>query len=438
MKKSLILTSVLALAACGGGGHGGSSATVNGADSYIRSGAFDSASLESNAKVTGLASAVVVAKDGSSSGVARSATESFGGKQYEVFTLDEVKLYAADSAHTDNGYLQLGMDDDGRIDRVTMIVGGVGDDIARVGETEQFNGPIFEYVPDGGDEAEFRVADTGQDMAALNALAAERHLTGGHWNRVDEIMDIKTYGGSAGLQFSDFGHFNPVYKEKLKGLTGQDSNGDWLANNTSTHTADQVRNELAEEDYQLFAGGYAIKGTTLKDTLDVPKGTSFSGTAIGRVYTSVSADDGVNNDVRTQKAEDAGYYADHDINKAFRTNAATLTIGNDGKQTLYMPFNSKSADANNKFYDVTLVKNANGTMELPTFTGTPTNDKHAIKDASWQQHMVANESSFNPGYYGVNTASEAAGTARLYIEHDLGGGVQREYEVQAAYGMKKN
>ena len=211
-----------------------------------------------------------------------------------------------------------------------------------------------------------------------------------------------------------------------------------MANNTSTHTADQVRNELAEEDYQLFAGGYAIKGTTLKDTLDVPKGTSFSGTAIGRVYTSVSADDGVNNDVRTQKAEDAGYYADHDINKAFRTNAATLTIGNDGKQTLYMPFNSKSADANNKFYDVTLVKNANGTMELPTFTGTPTNDKHAIKDASWQQHMVANESSFNPGYYGVNTASEAAGTARLYIEHDLGGGVQREYEVQAAYGMKKN
>ena len=74
-------------------------------------------------------------------------------------------------------------------------------------------------------------------------------------------------------------------------------------------------------------------------------------------------------------------------------------------------------------------------MEAPVFTGTPTDAKHNLYNALNGDNVKG--ASFNPGYYGVNTVSEAAGTARLYSEEDLGNHVQREYEVQAAYGMKK-
>ena len=100
-----------------------------------------------------------------------------------------------------------------------------------------------------------------------------------------------------------------------------------------------------------------------------------------------------------------------------------------------MPFYTHSDDPSNKFYDVKLVKNANGTIEAPVFTGTPTNADHNLYNALEGDNVK--EASFNPGYYGVNTAVEAAGTARLYSEEDLGNHVQREYEVQAAYGMKR-
>ena len=47
------------------------------------------------------------------------------------------------------------------------------------------------------------------------------------------------------------------------------------------------------------------------------------------------------------------------------------------------------------------------------------------------------EGEFTPGYYGVNTPVEAAGTARYYTEQELDTNVTREWEVQAAYGMQK-
>ena len=79
------------------------------------------------------------------------------------------------------------------------------------------------------------------------------------------------------------------------------------------------------------------------------------------------------------------------------------------------------------------MKNKDGKLDT-VFTGNPTDPKHELGHAL--DHIVENESGVNFGYYGVNTPSEAAGTARLYSEEDLGGGVQREYEIQGAYGMK--
>lgn len=459
MKKYAILTSVLALAACGGGGHGGNGGGIVAPDTL--SGRISDAAAGSNQAVTKMKSQVIVS-DKTSVDLSRSATATVGGVTFTSYDLSDVKLYAADDEHTSNGYLKIGMDDNGRIEKITMNVGEVGAPVERVGETNRFKGPIFEYVEDG-DQAAYRIANTGQTAADLDTLKTQliaqgKIHDGGHWNMVNEEMDVVTLGGDidgngTALQYADFGHFNPVYTTKYKnvdGLTNEQMaaarNGESLGRGDEL---DKVNGdfdaEMAAEDYQLFAGGYAIQGTELKASLDAPRGAEFKGKAIGRVYTSVSVDENAfanNEDAEAARIAQAaaarggeGYSTDHDINKAFTTTEATLKIDANGKQTLEMPFYTHSSDPANKFYDVKLVKKADGTYEAPVFTGTPTDTRHNLYDALNEGNVK--EKSFNPGYYGVNTVSEAAGTARLYSEEDLGNHVQREYEVQAAYGMKR-
>ena len=456
MKKYLVLTSVLALAACGGGSHGGGS--VNAPDTL--NARITDAAAASNQAITAMKSQVIVSNK-TSGDLSRSATATVGGVTFTSYDLSDVKLFAADADHTDDGYLRIGMDENGRIEKITMNVGEVGAPVVRVGETNRFKGPIFEYVEDG-DQATYRVLNTGQtaaDLAALKAdlIAAGKIHEGGHWNMINEEMDVVTLGSDidgngTALQYADFGHFNPVYRQKYLNVDSLTDEQMALARSGAsslgggrTSSDDKVNNhfddEMAAEDYQLFAGGYAIRGTEMKDTLAVPRGAEFKGRAIGRVYTTVSVDkDAFANSAaadaeRVARAEAAGYSTSHDINKAFTTTEATLKIDANGKQTLEMPFYTHSDDPSNRFYDVKLVKKADGTIEAPVFTGTPTNADHNLYNALEGDNVK--EASFNPGYYGVNTAVEAAGTARLYSEEDLGNHVQREYEVQAAYGMKR-
>ena len=450
MKKYLILTSVLALAACGGGSHGGGS--VNAPDTL--NARITDAAAASNQAVTKMKSQVIVSNK-TSGDLSRSATETVGGVTFTSYDLSDVKLFAADADHNDTGYLKIGMDDNGRIEKITMNIGEVGAPVQRVGETNRFKGPIFEYV-ESSDQAVYRISNTGQtaeDLAALKAelIAQGKIHDGGHWNMVNEEMDVVTLGGDidgngTALQYADFGHFNPVYTRKYKNvdeLTAEQMaaarNGESLGRGPELDKVnDNFDAEMAAEDYQLFAGGYAIRGTELKDSLAVPRGAEFKGKAIGRVYTSVSVDKdafGTSSEAEAERiaqAEAAGYSTYHDINKAFVTTEATLKIDVNGKQTLEMPFYTHSSDPANKFYDVKLVKNGN-VVETLDFDGTPTDPRHNLGNAL--DHVQ--EASFNPGYYGVNTASEAAGTARLYSEENLGNHVQREYEVQAAYGMKR-
>ena len=456
MKKYLVLTSVLALAACGGGGHGGGS--VNAPDTL--NARITDAAAASNQAITAMKSQVIVSNK-TSGDLSRSATATVGGVTFTSYDLSDVKLFAADADHTDNGYLKIGMDDNGRIEKITMNIGEVGAPVIRDGEGNRFKGPIFEYVEDG-DQAAYRVLNTGQtaaDLAALKAdlIAAGKIHDGGHWNMINEEMDVVTLGrdidgNGTALQYADFGHFNPVYRQKYLNVDSLTDEQMALARSGAsslgggrTSSDDKVNNhfddEMAAEDYQLFAGGYAIRGTEMKDTLAVPRGAEFKGKAIGRVYTTVSVDkDAFENSAeaeaaRTTQAAAAGYSDSHDINKAFTTTEATLKIDANGKQTLEMPFYTHSDDPSNRFYDVKLVKKADGTIETPVFTGTPTNADHNLYNALEGDNVK--EASFNPGYYGVNTAVEAAGTARLYSEENLGNHVTREYEVQAAYGMKR-
>ena len=434
MKKIAILMSTLALAACGGGSsnHAGGSVYVPPRP------AVTSAVATSNAEITNLPSEVVVASNSDTPvSVVGSVTTTSGGVTYTSYRLDDVKLFTAENLDTSGrSYVNLELNDStGEIDAVKMVVGGMESGrIARdTTDTTTFAGPIFEYVPDGSDQASFRVVDNGQNMAALTALAAQNNLTGGHWNRVDERMIFGTHGKDVGLQYADFGYFNPIYRSKNINLTtdaqitdARDGNLNRSADLDKTHSDSEFNALLGKEDYQLFAGGYAISGTTMVETLDPENNTSYTGKALGRVYTTIK---GSNRDAYLSAWDVPSGPDGHDLAKAYTTTAATMTIGNDGKQTLQMPFAS--------FYNVTVIKTPGVETPSFTFTGTPSDAKYRVNDPE-SINPGKTKSDFQPGYYGVNTPVEAAGTARYYTEQELGTGATREWEFQAAYGMKKD
>jgi hypothetical protein len=461
MKKLTLLTSVLALAACGGGSGGGGSASTPSGGYVAPRAAVTSSVAASNSEITSMASEIVVASNGSAPiSVVRSATTSSGGVTYTSYRLDDVKLFTAENLDTSgHSYVNLEVNENtGEIDAVKVVMGGEENSIVRdTTDTTTFAGPIFEYVKDGKDKAEFRVVDSGQDMDALNALATQNNLSGGHWNRIDERMVFGTYGADVDLQYSDFGHFNPIYRSKNKELS---SDADILAARAGTlnrgadldkYRSDEEFNALlAKQDYQLFAGGYAIDGNTMLDTVPVPvpaEGDNvYKGKAVGRVYTSIQSNgvdrtayleawnvpkdlDTDNDGIMDAWSENAG----HDMAKVYTTSQATMTIGADGTQTLSMPFNTHS-DTSDTFYDVTITKNSSNEID-GDFDGTPSEAQYRMNN---NPNPGKTEGDFTPGYYGgINSPLEAAGTARYYTEQELDTNVTREWEVQAAYGMKK-
>ena len=524
MKQLAILTSLLALAACGGGsgGSGGASFSPSSAvtpgtltvPSSLRSGVTSGATT-SNENVTNMNSEVVVATSTANPGgvvVSRSGSKTVteGGYTFTSYMLDDVKLFVADANTTSDGYLLLGLDDEGRIASMKMVVGGNSENatpaMGRDAETSTFKAPIIEYVLDEyvtgsdvlastlptnkamrdaelqnikdahpewsnkgfwaldgdtwkyyerGDEAVFRmVADSTTTWDTLLAKATEKGLNGGHWNRTYEDMPVKTYGnGISGegvdgeghsLQYSDFGHFNPVYETKRVYLKGGSESEGWEHDSTkgSYKENDKLAQELAAEDYQLFAGGYAINGNSMsadRPSLDPVVGTTYKGMAIGRVYTSIEGDGDISDILTAYGITGDG----HDIAKAFTTHNATMNITQAGGkivQTLNMPFYTH-ADGD-KYYDVTIVKTGNeiGTTTFAAGDETQIDSQYRLYDA--EAHWDTANASFNPGYYGVNTPSEAAGTAAIragYEVHDTGNTISadRDYEVPAAYGLIK-
>ena len=419
MKKLLLLTSVLTLAACSSGHSSSGAPSVT----PVPPPPVSTSAAASNAEITGLPSEVLVASNGGSPRIVRSMKKTTsGGVTYTSYRLDDVKLFIAENFDTPpaRAYINLELNDStGEIDAVKMMVGGAasGRVVRDTTDTTTFQGPIFEYCPNDSDNAVFRVVDNGQTFAQLTALETTNSLSGGHWNRVDERMVFETKGNAGGLnlQYADFGYFNPVYRTKYTYLEDDEeianarngvSRADLHGNQQDKiRTNDQFNDALASEDYQLFAGGYAIEGTTMKDTLTPENGTSYSGNALGRIYVKSGGD----------------------LAKAYTTSAATLTISANGLQTLSMPFNTHS-DTADTFYDVTVTKTAGGEIDF-TFDGSPSNAAYNKLAAP-----TSTVKDFNPGYYGINTPVEAAGTVR-FRQVD---GESHEWDFQGAYGMKKN
>lgn len=575
MKKYFLLTSILALTACGGGsgGTGGGAAPVVLPDipAGMRS-AVTADAVTSNEAVTKMKSEVVVAAKGGRSYLARASAPIAGddGFTFTSYRLDDVKFFAADASTTQDGYLSIGVNDTtGRIEDMTMVIGGsdATPAIARDGETNTFTAHIYEYVQDsfakdgtsdfvvendteaildaiaskmgfdtsvegsgwklvssawkfdtdGGDhfatynpgsgtveysvgtttelmekalkdvygfrrgkwvedgdnlkyleygnEAAYRtVGDANTDMTTLNNLATANSLSGGHWNHTDEVLPVVTLGNGLDgegidnhgtkLQYSDFGHFNPVYRTKDVDLASGSQAGGWTVSATGEHKVEEdMAAKLADEDYQLFAGGYAIKndGTMPGDrpSLDPVMGATYKGMAIGRVHTGIEFANGMDSEQRAPYLAAYGLTPDesgHGISKAFTTHEATMKITQSGGQvvqTLNMPFYTHADGA--QYYDIEIQQVGNE-IDHVNFTATDENDitsKYRLHGAD--SHWDTEHASFNPGYYGVGTATEAAGTAAIGTQpYDAGldkdltpGKATREYEVQAAWGMVK-
>lgn len=501
MKKYLYLTSLLALSACfGGGSGGGDSVPASGASVALFDGLISQEGVASNHNITNMTSGIVVATDGSSHAV-RSGHVSSGGHDYNVYDLSDVQFKIAENP--DMASFQFAIDNGtGRIAKVTETLGGVSATIDRIGDTQRFNGPMFEYVSNTNDGAvTHRIVDDGTiTMDYLESIAATG--SNGHWNRIDEILDINTEGTE--LTFSDFGNFNPVYRSKHKNLnetmlahirdaeahiteylndennTDTDDLIDWLTDqgyndlvgdNHNYKTLDEREDEFANsKDYQLFAGGYAIQHGQLVDTLTPTDGMHFTGKAIGRVYSSIQSNGVDRAELLNQYqipyyTEDGGqnktyYLADGNGNVTSYTEATVPDAIKDAAQHI----NSAGHDmaevyaANNAtleingdtatlsmpfaaqgFYDVTATKVGDADATFEFDNKNSNLPTYLAKDAS----VDTTETSDRFGYYGIDTPSEAAGTVRYYNEKVLNGTVDepnawREWEFQGAYGMTKN
>ena len=254
-----------------------------------------------------------------------------------------------------------------------------------------------------------------------------------------------------------------MYKTKDVDLSGGSQAGGWEHASTGEHKInDHYAQELAGEDYQLFAGGYAIKGDTMSDerpSLDPVMGATYKGMAVGRVYTDIKFGDGVDDahrrpyfiangigdydvDSNSDGINDS-YSVDiaHDIAKTFVTQNAEMKItraGGQVVQTLTMPFHTNPVG--DKYYDIEIKQTGNTVnyVDFDTDNDAGIAAKYKLYDA--ENHWDTEHASFNPGYYGVDIATEAAGTATICApEYSLGGedGAKRTYEVQAAWGMIK-
>ena len=451
MKKAFILTSILALVACSTGG-GGSNDVNNPRHSVTQ------AAMASNKNITNMTSEILVPKDGVGNPIVRGAHvphyTRYNGKDYISYKLDDIKFNLASDEGGEDAYFQFVLDRDGRIDKVNAQIGGpLVNGIVRDADTNGFNGAIFEYIVDG--KSVLRVLDDGQiTMEQLNAKLEAADLSGGRWDRIDQLWIFGKQSAEAGdenhLTYSDFGHFMPVNKQKNKDITTQnqldaardgslnrDADHDFYETNLETATA----NALAAADYQLYAGGYAILNGERIATLSPTNGMSFTGKAIGRIYASVDAD--------SHKSDYMAQYGLTDDSSLAHTletadDAATLTF-EDGTETLYMPF------SNSGWYDVTVTRTGDDAT-IAFVEDTDNNDMLTEHNGLFVMQDT-NPDGFNEngvvhmGYYGINTPSEAAGTIGWREESGLtplsgegheGDNPSLEHEFQAAYGMTKD
>ena len=494
MKKYLVLTSVLALAACGGGSGGGSVTPPRAADLV---GANVVGANNDNVKITTMASAVVVKNNGELVDLARAASApdtSYAG--YTIYKLNNVDFKMIQDS---TAAFNFDIDEHGKIASVTGVVGG--GELFAVRDTDaehpHFNAVIYQFVKSDLDDREVvtvsadstGIVRKSQLDAALAAAVVRGDLSqeeanAGFWNRLTQTWEFKKNGEyNDGLTYSDFGFLqadNVTKDEKVI----VDENGNWSLDAGGTHkdySAGEHRALLA------FAGGYDIPRS------NPTNGMTFHGKAIGVLNTSVHGDQNFkggatygynhsNLDPSTRNTDESA---------TMTTDSATLVF-NQGNEVLTMPFGSDGTVTDNRtgttvdWYDVTATKTAGGTtvtFALPTGADIPRRFKTDVNFEGDASHLVLDrhyyyedpEDTSSPThadavntnnvvvnglagntnteivksvsdmkYYGAGTPTEATGMVDFLSVKDLEAGNEvsptatstREFRFQAGYGLK--
>lgn len=436
MKKYLILTSIFALAACGGGGGGHSGSGGVPTRAAVTQGAIDS-----NSHITSMASEVLIPK-GSGAVIARSGSVNYNGETYTSYRLDDVNFRVATGGGND-AFLNFSMDSNGRIDSLVLDTGeGKQKMFRRDDVSADFRGIVYEYVLlDETATQDDDITKSDRDTlvrlvysedndptsySTLQAAAAGKCPDDGHcrWDRIDQAFRVSSEN-EEGFRYSDFGKLQTANFGKYKGVTEEnfadakthtrDYDGELGEVTGTASTWDDIT--FDEYDYDVFGGGYKVSALQHRPTTDM----HFTGKAVGSVYATNSANH-------------------NKANVALVDDSATLDFVG-GTETLNMHFDN--------WYDVTVTKNNSGNrIQFSDFDGTSGDNGNEFRKAesldvsnfttttgnAHEPDGVRREGMLDMGYYGATGPEEATGVVR-FKETANEGGTQYEREFRAGYGM---
>ena len=249
MKKIAILTSLLALMACGGGG-GGSSASAD------RSRPRDTTNLivpestyNSNHKVTSMVSRLLIARDGSGHSLARSGSTIFAGAEYDEYDLSDVDFNLSDEGF--GGIVKFGVDDDKKIINFSMVNDDTELKIVnnKACYTDVRNGEV--YLQDNIPHTDV------PDRTFVNEDGIYTYKN----TSTDEVLDKFIVFNNTLYQLYEGDGF--VYNEET-GLIEPSSDSPYkIAEDGSVYTID-VFNRTGDEDF-TFAGQVTVQGGAKAD-----------------------------------------------------------------------------------------------------------------------------------------------------------------------------
>ena len=392
MKRFAILTSVMALAACGGG-------SSNVYDSGIR---VSGDAINSNKYVTSMASEILIAKDGTSSNIVRSGSVVSGGKEYIAYHLDDAKFFESDMEPDE--YVSFGIDAHGQIDNMSYHWKENGSDmvesINRDGsESSIFTENVYKYHVELANHTVLYTDSLPIDEYSKEQIKqAFRHTFDGELS--DEVFaEIDGIIDSTDMEPTEYVHHHVV---DLQGKDLPDSHklryGDF---GYTTILAKEIHEpgDGEGDDNSVIFGGYEIKEIQNPENMN---GLTFSGKAIAALG-------GIHqNGVKKIETGDT---------------ATTLTVDADGNQTLSMPFND--------YYTIRVEKTQNGD-ETISWTGTTSIDENGENFALDATKPVNNQH-VSMKYYGDDaTPSEVVGGVKFTNDGFTENGV----EFNGAFGLK--
>ena len=497
MKKYVFLTSVLALAACGGGSGGGHSDLTPVRAAIDPTSPIATEVAESNAHITSMTSEVLVANngDGRAPLLGRSASTNYEGRSYTSYRLEDVQFRFAGE---ENATLKFGIDGNGKI----ISVGRYENDVlsnegvfARSGDSSnlfgaaksqyEWSAPITSsglaaaidpgHIPGGWDAD--GIADiisvhfgpnvtTARDNNNLSESAIKSALIAEISAELDDVLESQENRDALTDAFADAlayysGQINSanigepeIIKMKLSveganaGLKFADFGTAHMRKSNATET------DIREEVYAPYLGGYdALKIN--KNNLD-EGGSEFTGVAIA----------GIDHTIKTSGVKTKTGVRVRDDN-------AHLVMRQDGSADLIMNnlvVNDGGAHNGEKWYNLTVQKGADNVpvitisgsneisgYDLPNETeilagafgsdagivnfsenNYDNNDHEYVKNDGTGGNGTRSSANMNPTAYGLNgTPEEAISSFSFGDQKYYSTGDYNEVAIYGAFGGTK-